>query len=461
MLTSEKIIKDLNKCLPKNNVLTSIEERYAYSQDALNVKDIKTLADAVVFVENIEQIQTVVRVANKYSTPLICRGAGTNVVGACLPEKNGIILNFSKMNKILEINPSNLTARVQAGVVVGDLQREVEKLGLYYPPDPSNLAVSTIGGSIAQASAGAKAFKYGSTKDYVLDLLVVTANGEILKTGSSTIKNATGYNLNTLFVGSEGTLGIVVEATLKLLPKPETTQVLMAYFDSVEKSIQAVNSIIEHKITPATIDFMDKNALQTVEDYSGAGLLTEKECALIVEVDGLSCAVEYQRGLVEKILKNFGAVEIRASQTQEEYDEIWLARRSSMSACTRLKSNVTTDDLIVPRENLSKLVLGVRKICEKYGLTVCMVGHVGDGSVHPQIPIDYSDEEEYARYKKAKSEIYRLTAELGGLLSGEHGIGRLKREAIGLVVNDVALDYMRQIKKTFDPNNILNPYKIF
>ncbi len=461
MLTSEKLTKDLLKVLPKSQVLSSLEERYAYSQDAVNLKDVKNIADVVVFVENIEQIQSVVRLANKYSTPIICRGAGTNVVGACVPERGGIVLNFSKMNKILEINPINMTARVQAGVVVGDLQREVENFGLCYPPDPSNLAVSTIGGSIAQASAGAKAFKYGSTKDYVLDLTVVTAQGEILKTGSSTIKNATGYNLNSLFVGSEGTLGIVVEATLKLIPKPQEKVVLMGYFDSVEQSICAVNSIIEHKITPATIDFMDKNAIQTVEDFKGIGLLKDKECALIIEVDGLVCAVEYQKYIIEKILNDFGAVEIQASESDEEYDKIWAARRSSMAACARLKPNVTTDDLIVPRQNLAQLVLGVRQICEKYGLIVCMVGHVGDGSVHPQIPIDYSNEAEYSRYKTAKSEIYQLTARLGGLISGEHGIGMLKRDSIGLVINDVALDYMRQIKKTLDPNNILNPYKIF
>lgn len=409
MLTSEKLTEYLSKVLPKSNILTGLEERYAYSQDALNVREIKNIADAVIFVENIEQIQAVVKLAEKHKLPIICRGAGTNVVGACLPEKNGIILNFSKMNKILEINPANMTARVQAGVVVGDLQKAVENFGLYYPPDPSNLAVSTIGGSIAQASAGARAFKYGSTKDYVLDLTVVTANGEILKTGSSTIKNATGYNLNTLFVGSEGTLGIVVEATLKLVPRPETKVVLMSYFDSVEASIQAVNSIIEHKITPATIDFMDKTSIQTVEEFKHAGLLTDKECALVIEVDGLSCAVDYQKNIIEKILMNFGASAIQVSGTEAEYEKIWAARRSSMAACTRLKPNVTTDDLVVPRENLSKLVLGTREICAKYGLTVCMVGHVGDGSVHPQIPIDYSDEEEYLRFKKAKSEIYELT----------------------------------------------------
>lgn len=461
MSISKNLTKDLLKVLPKDQVLTSLEECYAYSQDAMNIKELNHLADAVIFVENIEQVQSVVKLANKYKFPIVCRGAGTNVVGACVPQKNGIILNFSRMNKILEINPTNSTVRVQPGVIVGDLQREVERYNLYYPPDPSNLAVSTIGGSIAQASAGARAFKYGSTKDYVLDLLVVTASGEILKTGSSTIKNATGYNLNTLFVGSEGTLGIVVEATLKLIPKPETKVVTLSYFDSVENAINAVNSIIEHKITPATIDFMDKNAIQTVEEYMKLGLLTDKECALVIEVDGLTCAVEYQKEMVERILKEFNAQYIQVSKSEVEYEKIWQARRSSMAACTRLKPNVTTDDLIVPRKNLASLVLGVREICAKYNLMVCMVGHVGDGSVHPQIPIDYSDKDEYARFKKAKSEIYKLTAQLGGLLSGEHGIGLLKRDSIGLVVNETALSYMRLIKKTFDPNNILNPYKIF
>lgn len=461
MLTSEKITKDLLKVLPKSQVLSSLEERYAYSQDAVNLKEVQSVADVVVFVENIEQIQSVVKLANKYSMPIICRGAGTNVVGACVPQRGGIILNFSKMNKILEINSVNMTARVQAGVVVGELQKAVEQMGLCYPPDPSNLAVSTIGGSIAQASAGAKAFKYGSTKDYVLDLTVVTADGRILKTGSSTIKNATGYNLNTLFVGSEGTLGIVVEATLKLIPLPEKKVVLMGYFDSIEQSIQVVNSIIAHKITPATIDFMDKYAIQTVEEFKQVGLLTDKECALIIEVDGLSCAVDYQKVVIEKILNTFGAAAIQISENDEMYEKIWSARRSSMAACARLKPNVTTDDLIVPRDNLAQLVLGVRKICEKYNLQVCMVGHVGDGSVHPQIPIDYTDEDEYIRYKSAKSEIYDLTSRLGGILSGEHGVGMLKRESIGLVINNVAIDYMRQIKRTMDPNNILNPYKIF
>ena len=461
LMKTNKLISDLKKTLSSCNVLETLEERYAYAQDATNIKEIKNLPDVVVFVENIEQVQNVVKLANKYKTPIICRGAGTNVVGACSTEHGGIILNFSKMNKILEINRENMTARVQSGVVLGDLQKAVESFGLFYPPDPSNLAVSTIGGSIAQSSGGAKSFKYGTTKDYVIDMKVVMANGEILQTGSNTIKNATGYNLNTLFVGSEGTLGIVIEATIKLIPKPESKKVLMAYFDTVKKAVSAVNKIIEHRIFPATIDFMDKNAIQTVEKFYPANLLTDKEAALIIEIDGFECSMDYQEKIIVDILNSSDASAIQASHNEEEYNRIWTARRSSMGACAKMKPNVTTDDVIVPRKNLEKLVLGIREICEKYNLAVCMVGHVGDGSVHPQIPIDYSDEDEYQRYKLAKSEIYNLTAKLGGILSGEHGVGSLKREHINKVVNSVALDYMRQIKKTFDPNNILNPYKIF
>ena len=461
MLTNT-LIKELNKALPRENVLSEIEERYVYSVDASNDPYVRsTLPDAVVFVENIEQVQAVVKIANRQMTPIICRGAGTNTVGACVPTHGGIVLNFSKMNKILEINPENMTARVQPGVIVGDFQQEVEKLGLFYPPDPSNLKVSTMGGSIAQNSAGARCFKYGATKDYVIDMLVVMANGELIRTGSNTIKNATGYNLGSIFIGSEGTLGIVVEATIKLIPKPEATQVIMAYFETVQDSILAVNKIIEKQVFPATIDFMDKNAIQTVEKFYPTGLLCDKEAALIIEIDGYETCIKQQREIICSILNENNAANIQYSKTKEDSEHLWSARRSSMAACTKLKPNVTTDDIIVPRSNLAKLVKGVQDICKRHKLTVCMVGHVGDGSVHPQIPIDYNDREEYRHYKIAKSEIYQLTVKLGGIISGEHGIGLEKKAYISKVVETGALDYMRQIKKIFDPKNILNPYKIF
>lgn len=460
MLT-DNLIKELNKALPKENILSDEAERYVYSFDASNNQQNKALPDAVVFVENIEQVLKVVKIANEQMTPIICRGAGTNTVGACVPTHGGIVLNFSKMNKILEINPENMTARVQPGVVVGDLQTAVEKQGLFYPPDPSNLKISTIGGSIAQNSAGARCFKYGATKDYIIDMLVVMANGELIRTGSNTIKNATGYNLGSIFIGSEGTLGIVVEATIKLIPKPEETQVIMAYFDTVEDSIYTVNKIIEKQVFPATIDFMDKNAIQTVEKFYPTGLLCDKEAALIIELDGYNTEISRQRETICEILRTNNAANIQYSRTKEEAEHIWAARRSSMAACTKLKPNVTTDDIIVPRSNLAKLVKGVQDICTRHNLTVCLVGHVGDGSVHPQIPIDYNNKDEYKHYKIAKSEIYQLTTRLGGIISGEHGIGLEKKAYITQVVDGGALGYMRQIKKIFDPKNILNPYKIF
>lgn len=458
MLTNN-LISDLKKT--DCEVLSSKEECYAYSQDAFNQKEIKSIADAVVFVKDASEVQKIVLTAKKHKVPVICRGAGTNVVGACTVAHGGIILNFSKMNKIISVNPANMTAVVQPGVILGDLQKEVEKFGLFYPPDPSNLCVSTVGGSIAQNSGGAKSFKYGTTKDYVLNLKVVTAQGEILTTGSNTIKNSSGYNLTSIFTGSEGTLGIVVEAVLKLIPKPESKKILTAYFEFVKDSVRAVNAIIEHGIFPSSIDFMDKNAVQTVEKFYPANLLTDKEALLLIEIDGFKCSMDYQEKIIKEILNTCCAVEICSSRNDEEYEKILTARRSSMASCAKLKPNVTTDDVIVPRENLDKLVSGINFICKKYSLDVCMIGHVGDGSVHPQIPIDYNNEDEYRRYKQAKSEIYDLTVKLGGILSGEHGIGSAKRNHINKTIDFFALEYMRQIKKTLDPDNILNPYKIF
>ena len=458
MLT-DNLRKKIHKTFP--DALSKYEERYAYSVDALNSEIGENLADAVIFVKTIEDVQKAVRIANQTLTPIICRGAGTNTVGACVPTHGGIILNFSKMNRILEINPENMTATVQPGVVLGDLEQKIGKIGLFYPPDPSNLKVSTIGGSIALNSAGARCFKYGATKDYVLDMLIVTADGELIRTGSNTIKNATGYNLGSIFIGSEGTLGIVVEATLKLIPKPQNSQVIMAYFDNIETSIDVVNRIIEHRLTPSTIDFMDKNAINTVEQFYPTGLLCDKEAALIIEVDGIDTAVTQQRGEICSILRDNNAAYIQYSKNKEDAERIWSARRLSMAACTKIKPNVTTDDIIVPRENLSKLVKGIQEICTRHNLVSCLVGHVGDGSIHPQIPIDFNDKEEYKAYKIAKSEIYQLTTDLGGTLSGEHGIGLTKKPYISMVIENGTLEYMRQIKKIFDPKNILNPYKIF
>ena len=457
----KNIIEKIKKIVSSQNVLTTMEERYVYAQDATNKQNIKVLPDIVVFVETVDQVQQIVKLAYENNIPIIPRGAGTNLVGACITIQGGIVLNFSKMNKILEISQENLTATVQPGVVVGNLQNEVEKLGLFYPPDPSNLKVSTIGGSIALSSGGPRTFKYGSTKDYVIDLKVVLADGSIINTGSNTAKNSTGYHLSQLFIGSEGTLGIVVEAILKLMPKPENSRVVLAYFDKISDAVGAVTAVLQNKLLPATLDIMDKNTLQTVEKFYPSGLLTDKEAALFLEVDGYEVSLEYQQNKVVKLCKSCGAVEIQYSQSEEEAKRIWTSRRSAFGACAKLKPNVVCEDVVVPRSKIPELVAGIREICDKNNLIVCIMGHVGDGNIHPNIPLDLRDENDVKNYAKTKDEIHELAVKLGGTLSGEHGIGCEKSKYMSRAIDSITLEYMIKIKKVFDEKNILNPQKIF
>lgn len=461
MLTKNKIEEELEKFLPEDSILSSLEECYVYSQDGTNTRKSEKAPDVVIFPENIEEVQQVVKFANIHEIPVTARGAGTNLIGACLPDSGGIVMNFSKMNKIKRINKTDMTAIVQPGVVVGDLQKAVEKIGLFFPPDPSNLRVSTIGGAIAQSAGGPKTFKYGTTKDYVLGLKVVLADGSLMITGSNTIKNATGYPLSQIFIGSEGTLGIVVEATLKLIPKPETSRVMLAYFDSINDATISVNNIIDSKIFPSTIDFMDNNAINTVEKFYPANLATDKTAALIIEIEGSENSVIEDSNKLKEVLLKSKASGITISNTKEEYERIWTARRASFAATAKLRPDVVTDDMIVPRSNLPKLVEGINKICQKYQLQTCVIGHVGDGNVHPQIALNLEDKHEYANYIKAKEEMYKLTIELDGTLSGEHGIGSEKKKYIPMAIDKVALEYMKKIKVVFDPKNILNPDKIF
>lgn len=461
----KKIIEQIKQILGNQNVLTELEERYVYALDATNKQNVENLPDVVVFVETTEQVQKIVKLAYENNIPIIPRAAGTNLVGACIVKKSdrggGIVMNFSKMNKILGVNAENLTATVQPGVVIGKLREEIEKLGLFYPPDPSNLAVSTIGGSIALSSGGPRTFKYGSTKDYVIDLKVILANGKIIKTGSNTAKNSTGYHLSQLFIGSEGTLGIIVEATLKLIPKPEGSKVILAYFDKISDAAKTVNLILENKLTPATLDIMDEKTLQTIEKFYPAGLLTDKDAALFIEVDGDLCSLDSQQQKVMDLCKKGGAAEIRFSNSEEEAQRIWTARRSAFGACAKLRPNVVAEDVVVPREKIVELVQGIREICAKNNLLVCIMGHIGDGNVHPNIPLDLRDEQDVKNYAMCKDEIHQLAIDLGGTLSGEHGIGCEKSKYMTNAIDDVTLEYMKKIKKLFDEKNILNPQKIF
>lgn len=459
MLLKSKLEKVKN-LIKNDNVLTKLEERYCYATDASNINKSHTIPDLVVFVETIEDVQKIVKYANIHEIPVISRGAGTNMVGACLCQAGGIVLNFSKMNKILEISPDNMIIKTQPGVILSDIKKIADSFGLFFPPDPSNYKVSTIGGAIAQSSGGALSFKYGTIKDYVLSLKVITASGELLTLGADTMKDSTGYHLNQLIIGSEGTLAIVVEATLKLIPKPESKKLITAYFNNVSNAIESVNKLLTNNIYPSAIEFMDKNSIKTVEDYTKCGLKTTSECLILIELDGTELAVKEDLNKVKHILKTYSPDSVLIPNNKEA-EKIWNARQSSFAAASRLAPDVISDDIIVPRSNLAKLINGCNEICKKYALKICLVGHIGDGNLHPQIVIDSTNEVEYRNCQNAKSEIYKLALELNGTISGEHGIGIEKKSHFINTIDKNTLEYMKLIKRSFDPKNILNPGKIF
>ena len=455
------LVETMESIVGENNVLSSYDEVYAYSTDSTNITNPKELADVVVFVENTQQVSKIMKYANSNSISVIARAAGTNLCGACIPKRGGIILDFAKMNKIIEINKDNLICKVEPGVVVEDLQKAVEEFDLFYPPDPSNLKVSMIGGSIGLSSGGPHTFKYGSTKDFVIDLEVVLADGSIMHTGSSCSKDVTGYNMTSLFVGSEGTLGIVTQATIRLIPKPEAKRVMLAYFDTLEDTSRTANDIISNLITPSVIDLMDKNTLKTVESFYPCGLQTNKTAALLIEIDGFKSTLDEQYQKIIEICKNNNSSYIQTASTREEEERIWISRRSSFGATAKLAPNVLTEDVVVPRENIVPLVKGIQKICNKYEIKTCIMGHIGDGNIHPNMALDLRNPIERENFEKAKSELFELALSLNGTLSGEHGIGCEKSAFINKAVNPKNLVMMKQIKKLFDPKNILNPDKIF
>lgn len=458
---NETLVRALKDIVGKANVLSSYEDCYAYSFDATNATENIGICDVVVMPSSTDEVAEILKFANKNSIPVVARCAGTNHVGACIPKKGGIVVSFAKMDKIIEINKDNLTCTIEPGVVVGDLQKEVEKMGLFYPPDPSNLAVSMIGGSIALSSAGSRTFKYGSTKDYVIDLEVVLADGSIIKTGSSCAKNVTGYNLTQLFVGSEGTLGLVTKATVKLIPKPEATRVMLLYFNSLESAVNLVNEVISHLIMPSVIDLMDKNTLKTIEEFYPSGLLTDKEAAILLELDGNENAISADYDKIIEVCKTSEVAEIRVANTKEEEDRIWIARRASFGASANLAPQVVTGDIVVPRDKIVELVHGIKEIFSKYSLKSCILGHIGDGNIHPNVALDPRNKEELSSYNKAKEEIFDLAIALGGTITGEHGIGCEKVKYMQKVLSKETISYMKQIKKMFDPKGILNPGKLF
>lgn len=365
------------------------------------------------------------------------------------------------MNRILEIDEENLTATVQPGVITQDMIRAVEQKGLFYPPDPSSMKISTIGGNINENSGGLRGLKYGVTRDYVLGLEAVLASGDIIRTGGKLTKDVAGYDLTRLFVGSEGTLGVVTEATLKLVPKPETKKTLLALYEHIEAAAESVSAIIAEKIIPATLEFLDQPTLQVIEDYAKIGLPTDAKAVLLIEQDGDIDTVRRDMEKIEAICKNGAAVSVQTAETEEEAFALTEARRSALSALARLKPTTILEDATVPRSQIASMVKAINEIAETYSLSICTFGHAGDGNLHPTCTTDIRNTEEMERVEKAFAAIFEKAIELGGTITGEHGVGIVKAPYLEMKLKSEGITAMKAIKQALDPQNLLNPGKIF
>lgn len=448
------MIKNLEKIVGKNNILTSKEELEVYAKDATHyIGEVKTPI-AVAFPTSTNEVSEILKLCNETKTNVITRGAGTNMCAACTDLKGSVILNLSKMNKIFPPDKTNFTIKAQAGAVIANIKKIADENKLFYPPDPSSCSVATLGGTIATCAGGSHTLKYGTTKDYVLGLEVVLPDGTIIHTGSNLIKDVSGYNLTQLFIGSEGTLGAVCEATLKLIPKVENKKLSLVYFDSVSGAAQSVISILNSLIIPSVIDFMDKNTLKTIEKFCPTGLLIEREGCLLIEVDGFD--VEYQQKKVEEICKKNGAIEIISAKNDEEAQKIWLARRSAFASCAKIAPNIMSEDIVVPKDKFPQMIEKIQNISQKYNLKTALLAHAGDGNIHPHFIIDLRDKDETKRFLSAKDEIFEAAINIGGSLSGEHGIGIEKKKYLPKLFDEKNIELQKELKKLFDKNNIMN-----
>ena len=456
-MLSNTIKNELKRIFGDGNVSFAKEVLLCYAYDATNTPH---LPDAVVFPSGPDEIALILKMANSEGFPVIPRGAGTGFSGGSIPVKGGVVLSFERMKRILEIDTDNLVAVVEPGVVTWDLQQAVEKSGLFYPPDPSSLKMSTIGGNIAECAGGPRAIKYGVTRDYVLGLEVVLPTGEIINTGVRTAKGVVGYDLTRLMVGSEGTLGVITKATLRLLPLPEETVTMLALFNDLKDAAKATAAIIRAKVVPSTLEIVDSVSMKCVEEYANVGL-PKAGALLLIEVDGNSEAVRKEAEAVAGVCLDNGAIDFRTARDKNEVKDLWKARRAISASLFRAKPNKINEDIVVPRSRIPDLVEGIKDISEKYSVLIASFGHAGDGNIHVNVMYDKKDAAEAKGANDAVVEIFKLTLALGGTISGEHGVGTSKMKYLEMELGQQAIEGMKKIKAALDPKGILNPGKIF
>lgn len=401
------------------------------------------------------------KVLSAYKVPLISRGSGSNLCGGTVPVQGGVVMVMHRMNRLLELDTDNLVARVQPGIITADFISHIESLGLFYPPDPSSMRISTIGGNIAECSGGLRGLKYGTTKDYVIGLEAVLANGEIIRTGGKLMKDVAGYDLTKLLVGSEGTLAIITEATLKLIPPPKSKMTMLAMFRDLYGAARTVSAIIESRIIPATLEFMDNPTIRVVDDFAKLGLPLDMEAILLIEQDGDPETVERDIEMIRRICAREQADSIQVAADREEAERLLTARRSAFTALARLRPTTILEDATVPRSKIADMVRRIKEIAQKYNVTIATFGHAGDGNLHPTATTDARDAEEIHRVEQAFEEIFAAALELGGTITGEHGVGVVKAPFLEWKIGASGVEVMKGIKKAFDPDNILNPGKVF
>lgn len=441
----------------RQNFTNSLIDLVSYSNDA---SDHYHRPEAAVWPASTEHVSRILIIANKHCFPVIPRGAGTGLAGAAVPVNGGLVLDMCRMNRILDIRIADRLAVVQPGVVYNDLKKALAPYGFFFPPDPASGNVCTLGGNVATNAGGIRGAKYGVTRDYVMKLEVVLPNGLVMQTGSNCMKSASGYDLTRLFVGSEGTLGIITEITLKINPKPTAFKTGLALFSSLRDAGRAVSDIMHSGIIPSVLEVLDENTIKVLQDHISVNL-PDVTAIILVETDGYTRAeTSFQMEKVIEIFRKNSAADIQIADSIEEADELWRIRKSISSIVAQIRPNNVSEDVAVPISMVPNLLTGISKIVRNHGLPFVVFGHAGDGNLHPKIMYDRSDPDQVKRLRKVVAEIFKLTCDLGGTLSGEHGIGLAKAPYITLEHDQTAIDVMHDIKRLFDPNNILNPGKM-
>jgi glycolate oxidase len=455
----ENTIADLRRILGAVNVLSEREDLIPYSFDGTAA--LREMPACIAFATTTEQVSNVLRLANRTKVPVVTRGSGTGLSGGSLPVPGCIVLCLAKMDRILELDRANLTLLTEPGATTQAVADAAAAAGLFYPPDPGSMKISTIGGNVAENSGGLRGLKYGITRNYVMGLEVVLPDGDVLWTGNKCVKDVAGYSVKDLFIGSEGTLGVITKVLLKLIPRPAAKQTLIATFAQIDQAAQAVSDIIAAQIIPCTLEFLDRTTIRCVEDFAQVGLPLDCDALLLMETDGHPAAVEDEARRMQEIARKNGALDVRAAKDDAEAAKLAAARRSAFSALARVAPTTILEDATVPRSELARMIRFVANVAQKYRLRIGTFGHMGDGNLHPTFLTDERNTDEMHRVEAAFKEIFDEAIRLGGTITGEHGVGIAKKSFLPKFAGDVQMRVMREFRRAMDPNGILNPGKIF